>query len=307
MKIGFIGCGVYGLALTTMMLEKNHNIIMWSKFKEETDSLEPKYPDIRFTNNLKDISNMDLVVIAIPSNFVESTLDEFKDYYTGEDILIAAKGILNDTRFLSELVSETLNTDKYSVISGPTFAIDIVKDRPLGLSLGCNNSNSVNIIKNAIETDYFKLEVLDDVIGIEFCGAIKNVIAISTGMIEGLGYPESTRYKYLTYVVRDIYRVINLVGGKKDTTYSLAGLGDLLLTATSIKSRNYSLGLVIGSNGNVEEYLKNNTTEGYNNLVSIYNLIHKKNIKFDIIDILYDIIYNNKDIDIFIDYIKRQV
>ena len=117
MKIGFIGCGVYGLSLTTMMLEKKHNIIMWSKFKEETDELKPKYPYIKFTNNLKDITNMDLVVIAIPSNFVESTLDEFKLYYTGEDVLIAAKGILNDTRFLSELVSNTLNTNKYSVIS----------------------------------------------------------------------------------------------------------------------------------------------------------------------------------------------
>lgn len=307
MKIGFIGCGVYGLALTTMMLEKNHDITMWSKFKEETDGLKPKYPNIKFTNHLKDITNMDLVVIAIPSNFVEKTLEEFKNYYTGEDILIAAKGILNDTRFLSKLVSDTLNTNKYSVLSGPTFAVDIKKDIPLGVSIGCNNKSSINLIKEALETNYFKLEILDDIIGIEFCGSVKNVIAISTGIIDGLGYPESTRYKYLTYIIKELEGIIIPVGGKKDTVYSLSGIGDLLLTCTSTKSRNYSFGQVIGRKGNIKDYLSNNTTEGYHNLESIYNLLHQKNINLEIIDILYSIIYNNKDLNIFIEYLKKQV
>lgn len=305
MKIGFIGCGVYALALSKIFKENKCHITMWSKFEDETNNLRNKYDYIKFTNNLENIANTELVVIAIPSSFIIDTIKEFKKYYNNNEILIASKGILKEGSFISETVEDILNTKKISVISGPTFATDIEPNIPLALSLGCNNISSIKLIKQTLETNYLKLENINDIIGIEFCGSIKNVIAISTGIIEGLGYPESTRYKYLTNVINDLYRVISLIGGKKTTVNSFAGIGDLLLTSTSTKSRNYSLGLVIGKKENYHDYIKNHTTEGYYTLNSLYKLLSKKNIKMEIVDILYNIIYKNEDINYFIEYIKQ--
>jgi glycerol-3-phosphate dehydrogenase (NAD(P)+) len=305
MKIGVLGCGVYALALSKIFKKNNNELIMWSKFPEETKTLKERYHNIKFTNNLADITNMDLVVIAIPSSFIIDTLNNFKNYYTKEDILIASKGILEDTSFISEVVSRLLNTSRVSVISGPTFAIDIDINTPLGLSLGCIEKESVNIIKKALETDYFKLELVNDINGIEFCGSIKNVIAIGSGIIEGLGYPESTRYKYLTNVIKDLSEVITLTGGNQETINSYSGIGDLFLTSTSQKSRNYSFGIVIGRKENYQEYLNNNTVEGYYTLKSLHNLLKRKNINMNLIDILYEIIYNGKNLNSFLEYLKQ--
>lgn len=305
MKIGFIGCGVYALALARILKINNCKIVMWSKFKGETGELEKKYDYINFTNNFEDIQNSDLIIVAIPSSFVIDTLEEYKNYYMGEDILIASKGILRDSSFISDSVKRILNTDKISVISGPTFAVDIEDKIPLGLSLGSNQEKSLSLVKKAFETDYLKLEVIDDVEGIEFCGSVKNVIAISTGIIDGLGYPESTRYMYLTKIIKKLKEVIVLLGGKKETIDSYAGIGDLFLTSTCSKSRNYSFGVVIGKNEDMDNYLKNNTTEGYYSLKEIYNLCIDKKIDFEIIDILYKIIYEENDLNLFIDYLKK--
>ena len=304
MKVGFIGCGVYALTLSKIFRKNNCNITMWSKFEDEISNLKSKYDYIKFTNNLKEISNSDLIVVAIPSSFIIDTINKFKQYYNNNEILIASKGILNNGTFISETIEKILNTTKISVISGPTFAIDIDSNIPLGLSLGSNHKSSINLIKKVLETDYLKLEIINDVIGIEFCGSIKNVIAISCGMIEGLKYPESTRYKYLTNIIKELYEIIPQIGGKKETINSYAGIGDLLLTSTSTKSRNYSLGIVLGKGEDYIKYTEKNTTEGYYTLLSLYKLLQSKNINMNMINILYSIIYEKNNINEFIELLK---
>ena len=160
------------------------------------------------------------------------------------------------------------------------------------------NDETIQIVKENLANDTLKLRECNDLIGIQICGSIKNVIAIAAGMIKGLGYTESTLAFLINESLHDIKYLIDELGGDKKTVLSYAGVGDLLLTCTSIKSRNYSFGKLIGqgiSKEEKEKHLKENTVEGYYTLKSIYKLVRKKKIKMPIIDLIYDIVMNGKN------------
>ena len=184
----------------------------------------------------------------------------------------------------------------------------MIKRVPLGLSLASKSKSTINIIRKTLQNEYLKLTVTNDVFGVEMYGAIKNVIAIAGGIIDGMGYPESTKCMFITKSLNDIVELIYEMGGNKKTILTYAGIGDLLLTCNSLKSRNYSFGRMIGekvSNEELESYIKNTTIEGLYTLKSIYDLIHSKKIKMPIINIIYDIVYNHKDIKLLEDYLKK--
>ena len=158
----------------------------------------------------------------------------------------------------------------------------------------------------AFSNNHFKLYPTTDIIGIEVCGSVKNIIAIASGMIDGLGYPISTQALLITQSLHDIKALIHALGGSKKTILSFAGFGDILLTCTSEKSRNYCFGKLIGkgaSKEEIEEYKNKITVEGLYTLKSIHKLIRKKKIKIPTIDIIYDIVFKDKKIDKLIEYL----
>lgn len=323
MNVTILGTGAYGLALSSMFLENNCNIVMWTKNEEEKLNLErdkcnkkilPDYiidDSIKITTNLKDsVSNANLIVIAIPVKFVSNTIMELKNYYKkNQHICIASKGIEQGScLFIANIIKKNINTKKICVISGGTFAVDMIRKVPLGLSLASKNKSTINIMKKTLQNEYLKLIPTNDIFGVEMYGAIKNVIAIAGGMIDGMGYPESTKCMFITKSLNDIVNLIYQMGGNKKTILTYAGIGDLLLTCNSVKSRNYSFGKMIGEGIDkklIDEYKENTTIEGLYTLKSIYNLIHKKKIKMPIINIIYDIVYYNKDTKLLEDYLKR--
>lgn len=313
MKISIIGTGAYGLSLAMMFNKKNNNICLWTKLESEYLELKEKrtnekvlpgfiLPDnIDVTTNLKDcIYNSDIIVIAVPTKFVDDVSKKMKGIVKKEQyICIASKGIEQDTcLFPVDVYKKYNNTSNIAVISGPSFARDIITNCPIGLSIASHSKKTINIIKDALENDSLKLRKTSDIIGIEICGSIKNVIAIASGMLHGLGYPESTEAMFITESLHDIKNLIRALGGSKKTILSYAGFGDLLLTCTSYKSRNYSFGNLIGMGSSkdiINEYLNNNTVEGLYTLKSIYSLLRNKNVDMPIIDLIYDIIFNGKD------------
>ena len=323
MNVTILGTGAYGLALSSMFLENNCNIIMWTKSEEEKLNLErdkcnkkvlPDYiidDKIKITTSLKDsVSNANLIVIAIPVKYVNNTIIELKNYYKkNQHICIASKGIEQGScLFIANIIKKNINTKKICVISGGTFAVDMIKKVPLGLSLASKNKATINIMKKTLQNEYLKLIPTNDIFGVEMYGAIKNVIAIAGGIIDGMGYPESTKCMFITKSLNDIVNLIYEMGGNKKTILTYAGIGDLLLTCNSVKSRNYSFGKMIGEGIDkkiIDEYKDNTTIEGLYTLKSIYNLIHKKKIKMPIINIIYDIVYYNKDVRVLEDYLKR--
>lgn len=314
MRVTVLGTGAYGLALANMLNQNNNEIILWSKFEEEITYLQKEnkakvLPNIKLTSNFKYTFNMKeavnkskLIIIAVPAGAVNEVSKQLAKYYKKDmHICIASKGIeQNSCLFVSSVVEKYIKTKKLAVISGGTFAIDMFNNCPLGLSLATRNKNTSLIVKEALENKYLKLRTTNDIIGIEICGSIKNVIAIASGMLSGLGYPDSTSCMFITESLNDIKNLIKALGGNKKTILSFAGFGDLLLTCTSTKSRNYTLGKMIGERKPKEEidnYINNTTIEGLYTLKSIYKLLRRKKVKMPIIDLIYNIIFKETDPD----------
>ncbi len=322
MKVAIIGTGAFGLALSLMFHKNNCDIRMWTKFEKEKDDLLEnrenkkalkgiKIPeDIVITTDIEyAIKDAKLIVIAVPAGFVNdvtmliaSTIKK-----TEQHILIASKGIEQGScLFISDIVKQHIKTKRIAVISGPSFAIDIANNYPIGLSLATKCKETDKVVRNALANDTMKLRSTRDIIGVELGGAIKNVIAIAAGMLKGLDYPESTQAMFITESLHDIRELMKVLGGSKKTILSYAGFGDLLMTSTSDKSRNYKLGYLIGKGASKEElddYINDTTIEGLYTLKSIYKLLKNKRARIPIINMIYDIVFKNKSPETLQDFL----
>ena len=313
MKVAIIGTGAYGMALASIFYDNKCSIKMWTNSEEERNLLlkEGKSDKVNFTipkdiiisTDMKEVvDKANLIMIAIPAKFLDTTSKELKKYYNSKQVVcIASKGIEQHTcRFLYDVIRDNIRTSNIAIISGGTFAVDIVYKVPIGLTLATKSNYAKDVVIKGMRNDYVKLRHTRDVIGTEICGAIKNVIAIASGMLDGMGYPISTSSMFITESLHDIKDLIKALGGSKKTILSFAGFGDLLLTCTSVKSRNYTLGKIIGegkSKEEIDKYIESTTIEGLYTLMSIRKLIRNKKIKMPIIDLTYDIIINGKSPD----------
>lgn len=311
MKITVLGSGAYGCALAQILNENKNNVTLWTPIEKEVKEIletksTPKLPNIKINENIKITSNLEqalnktkLIVIAVPTAFLTSTVKKIKKYYQNIPICIATKGIEQETNlFVYDIVKNILKTSKIAVISGPSFAIDIANNYPVGLTLASQDKETIEIITQAFTNDHFKLRKTPDIIGTEICGSVKNIIAIASGILEGLNMTESTKAMLITESLHDIKALIKGLGGDGDTVLSYAGFGDLLLTATSPKSRNYSFGYLIGSKApkeEIENYIKSTTIEGLYTLKSISELMENKDVDIPIINLIEKIIYKNKN------------
>ncbi len=313
MNINIIGTGIFSLALALNIADNLHSINMWSENEElvtnfnqthELPSLttNPIPSNITLTNDISEsISNSDLIIIATSAKYVRPTLENLKLFYTGAPICIASKGIENDTGlFLSEVIADILQTEKIAVISGPTFAIDLINKQPSALTLATLTPEIAPIITKALENKNLKLKTISDIKGTQALGSIKNVFAIASGILTGLNFPESTLAFYLTEVINALRHLLTNLKLNPDVVLSYAGIGDLLLTCTSPKSRNFKYGELIGekkSPQELAEYLTHNTTEGYYTLLSMKKFLQKNNTHLPLIDIIYDIVINHQNPD----------
>lgn len=312
MKVGIFGTGAYGMSLASIINDNNMEITMWTKFEDEKDNLEKTrknevlLPNFKLPENIKlttDIeecaTSAELLIIVIPAAFVRDLVENLKKYITdNQHILIASKGIEQKTGlFIHQIVDEKISTKNLAVISGPSFAKDIITKKPIGLSLATQSEKTEEVVRKTFENSYIKLRCTKDIVGTEICGSIKNVIALASGMLDGLNANDSTRALLLTEALHDMEEILNAFNADEKTVLSYAGFGDLLLTCTSIKSRNFSFGKKVGeglSQDELEKYLKETTVEGYYTLESIYQLLNDKQVNIPIINLIYEIIKGNK-------------
>ncbi len=313
MKVTILGAGAYGLALALTFYRNNNDVTVWTKIENERDNLiktrqnNKALPnviipeEITITTDISCCNKSDIVIIAIPINYLRSTCIELKNYINNNTIIcIATKGIENKTNALChEILSDITKIENIVILSGPTFAIDLANDEFCGLTLATNNFNNYIAIKNLLDNNKIKLEYTNDIIGTELCGSLKNIMAIISGLINGMMLSETTKALFYTQATKELKKLLKELNGDINTTYLLCGIGDLLLTCTSSKSRNYTLGNMLATSNKNEiiTYIENNTVEGYTTLISIYQIIKSKNITSPLIEALYEIIFENANIE----------
>ena len=295
MKILTIGAGAYGLALSTILSDKN-KVTIYSSIKEEIENLKKTYkneklfPNIEITKKIKFIDKIenkyDLIVLALPTNILEQELNKIKDQIKNTPIIITSKGIYKN-KFPHEITKRILKTKNIHVLSGPSFAKDMIEKHPISLTIAGQKS-----IKNIFNEEYITIDETKDIIGTEICGALKNIYAIGSGILEGLNASESTKASFITKIVKETKKLIKEFNGKENTITLSCGIGDIILTCTSTTSRNFKLGYMIGTNQETKEYMNNTTIEGINTLKEIVQMTNIKN--YNIVNTIYEIIYNNE-------------
>lgn len=312
MKVAILGTGAFGMALASIVYDNGCKIKMWSNSEDEVKTLLQKRKSDKVSYVIPDdivistdigfiIDECDVILIAVPASFIDNVCKLIRSFYKkGQVILIASKGIENDTgRFLNEVVRDNIKNPYIGVISGGTFARDIVLKNPIGLTLATGNKRVCYLSRMILQNDLVLIEVTKDVIGTELCGAIKNVMAIGMGMIHGMGYSDSTKCMFISLFLNDLGLLIHCFGGKEKTLSSFAGIGDFILSCTSEESRNYSLGVMIGSEKEksmIKDYIDNTTTEGVYTLKSIKHMLDKIRVVIPSIDVIYDIVFNDRDV-----------
>lgn len=311
MKICILGAGAYGLALALTCHRNHQQVIVWTKIETEKEEIittrqnKKALPNIlipegiTITTDLSCIKDCELAILAVPIAFFRSTCLELKNYvHENLHFCIATKGIENQTEaFCHEILMDTISTKQVALLSGPTFAIDLASHSPSGLSLAANLDTTYEVVKNALQNQTLTIEKRNDMIGVEICGAIKNIMAIISGMLDGMNATETTKALFLTKALQETGNLITNLGGSYETITSFAGLGDLLLTCNSTKSRNYSLGILLATTAEneyakINDYLQTNTVEGYYTLISIYSLIQKRRLSSPLIELLYHILFD---------------
>ena len=309
MKVGILGSGAYGLALSHILINNKIDTTIWTPIEEEYQELiktrkSDKLKDykinkqLKITTNINEaVENKDLIVVSVPAFAFEDTVKNLK-LNKDQVVLIATKGIQQNTcLFLFDVFRKYLKNPA-AIISGPTFAKDIVNDSQIGFSLATRSKLADKVVRKCFENDITKFRTTRDIRGIEICGSIKNVMAIASGILEGMGVSDSTRALFLTESMNDIKELIKALGGRKKSILSFAGFGDILMTCTSPNSRNYSFGYLIGRGATQEEidnYQNKTTIEGLYTLKSIHKLVRRKKVKMPIINLINDIINGRKD------------
>lgn len=323
MKISILGLGAYGIALASVFHENDNKVSMWSKFKDEVDIVKLKreninvFPGVKISKSIEITDNMKecvegakIIVLALPMAGVRIVCKELVNYLTDEQVLcLVTKGIEQNTnKFVSEVVYEETNCKHICMLSGPSFAIDLVKNSETGLVVASESNIAQISLKVCLENERISVNISRDIMGVQIAAASKNVFAIIMGMLDGKKLSDSTKASVLSCLANDLRIMIEIFGGKSHTIFSYAGLGDLLLTCMSSKSRNFTFGKYIGSGYSVDKALEEmgtKTVEGLFALDSIHKLLKEKEISISSIDMLYKIIYENLKVDKVLKYIKR--
>ncbi len=307
-NIGILGAGTFGIALARLLANKDYNVTVYSHSSDKVLKLKEtnrheRFSDIELPGNIKYTSdirecatNKDILVFALPSTTIREVARSIKDYVSNNTIIVdVSKGIEKDSLLtLSEVIKQELNNDSlaYVVLSGPTHAEEVIRDMPTAIVSASENENASKIVQETFADTYFRVYTNSDVLGIEICGALKNIMAIAAGISDGLGYGDNGKAALITRGLQEIKRLGSKMGCKDETFFGLAGVGDLIVTCTSKHSRNNRCGYLIGQGLSVDDAKKEigMVVEGLNALPAATKLADKYGVDMPITMMLNRII-----------------
>lgn len=310
-KIGIIGAGSWGIALSVLLHNNGHDITVWSALEKEIEMLNREHEqkdkllgvilsdDICFTTELPQaVNGKDILVLAVPSSFTRSTAHLMREHVAKDQIIVnVAKGIEESTLMtLSQVIEEEIPQADVAVLSGPSHAEEVGRGIPTTIVVGAGSRKTAEYIQNVFMSDVFRVYTSPDVLGIELGAALKNVVALAAGIADGLGYGDNTKAALITRGMTEIARLGIAMGGKFATFCGLSGIGDLIVTCASMHSRNRRAGILIGQGKTMEEAMDEvkMVVEGVYSAKAAMGLAAKYNVELPIIEQVNEVLFSNK-------------
>jgi len=310
MKVAVLGSGGWGTALAMVLADNGHQVTLWSFFEEESRTLKetltnPLLPEVKlpaeiaYTSDLSCVAGQEVVVMATPSFGVRDTAGKIREYLTPDMTIVSvSKGIEKGTSLrLTQVIQEvTGNICPVVALSGPSHAEEVARGVPTGVVSACPDRAAAEKIQDLFLNERFRVYSSSDIVGVELGAALKNVMALCSGTITGMGYGDNTKAMLMTRGLTEVARLCVALGGRKDTMAGLAGMGDLIVTCTSLNSRNYRAGILIGQGMPVQDAIQSigAVVEGYYAVDSACELAASVGVEMPIAQAAYQVLYQGR-------------
>ena len=315
-SIGVLGAGTWGMALARMLTNCGHDVTVWSALSDEIDQLDKTRRQInlpgmvipdktRFTKSTEDVcKDKDILLFAVPSVFVRATIKSAASFIPdGQIIVDVAKGLESGTLFTmtgimrDEMEKAGKKRCKYVALSGPTHAEEVAKDLPTTIVSACEDLKVAEKVQDIFMNTCLRVYTNSDILGVELCGAVKNIIALASGISKGLGYGDNTKAALITRGMAEITRLGKAMGCNENTFSGLAGIGDLIVTANSEHSRNNRCGYLIGQGLDPAQAVKEvgMVVEGINAIPATLALAKRYKVEMPITEMVDAIVNQGKD------------
>lgn len=311
-KISVVGSGGWGTAIAVMLSQNGYNPVLWSFFKEESEAIAKERENKRFlpgirigenvhtTANIEDCKNSDVIVMASPSHAVRNTAKILASA-VGENqiILNIAKGLEEGThKRMSQVIKEEIPSCRVAVMSGPSHAEEVSRGIPTTNAVACDDEEVALYIQDIFMNPNFRVYTNPDIIGVELGGSLKNVIALCCGILDGMGLGDNTKAALMTRGLVEMKRLGVKLGAKAETFNGLSGMGDLIVTCTSMHSRNRRAGILIGQGKSLDEAQKevNMVVEGVKTCRAAKELADKVGVEMPIVNEAYKVLFEGGDV-----------
>jgi len=312
-RIGVIGAGAWGTALAAAARRAGREVVLWAYEPEVAEAINKDHentvylpgvdldPPIRATSDLAEAGGADALLLAVPAQKLRTVGGKLAEAVKpGTPAVICAKGIEQGSgALMSETAADVLPKCPLAILSGPTFAIEVARALPTAVTLACADAGLAEALSEAVRTKTFRVYHSTDVIGAQIGGAVKNVLAIACGIVEGRGLGDNARAAIITRGLAEIVRLGLAKGAQADTFLGLCGLGDITLTCNAIQSRNFSLGVALGRGETLDAVLgaRKSVAEGVFTAASVTELGRKLGVELPISEAVNDILNRGADID----------
>ncbi|QDW98780.1 NAD(P)H-dependent glycerol-3-phosphate dehydrogenase [Staphylococcus agnetis] len=316
-NITVLGTGSFGSALANVLAENKHHVLMWGKNQSTIDEINTQHTNV---NYLKDaqldtsikatthldaaIDHSDIFIIALPTKAIREVMGQVNEkLHSKKSFIHVTKGIENGTfKRVSEMLEDTISPDfnaGIGILSGPSHAEEVVIKQPTTVAAASENPKLRQLIQDLFMTDYLRVYTNDDLVGVELGGALKNIIAIASGVVSGMGYGDNAKAALITRGLAEITRLGVKLGADPLTFQGLGGIGDLIVTCTSTHSRNFSLGYKLGKGQKLDDILKdmNMVAEGVYTTQSVYNLAQQEGVEMPITKALYRVLFEDQPVE----------
>jgi glycerol-3-phosphate dehydrogenase (NAD(P)+) len=311
-KITVIGAGSWGTALSVVLQSNGHDVCIWAREQDISDSINknhhnPTYlPDLNISSDIKSTTDLgscasgrDMIVFATPSHTMREVANRVKPYLSGNEIVVTvSKGIENDTfltmtQVLTDVLDGVIPEDHIGTLSGPSHAEEVARLKPTVVVAAANSKGAAKTIQEAFMTPMFRVYVNYDVIGVEVAGAVKNIMAIAAGIVDGAELGDNSKSALLTRGLLEMKRLGTRLGASQDTFAGLAGVGDLIVTCTSAHSRNRYVGYHIGKGEKLKDIISrmDMIAEGVKTTKSVFGWSKELNIEMPITEMVYRVLF----------------